>query len=109
MMFFLMECRHHPGQDAARERLRPAHRDWVRSGGGGVVVVLVGSALWDEKGCAIGHFGLLQADDAAAALAFAEGDPFARGAVVSDIRLTRLADGFQAQRIAEPMTVRAAL
>lgn len=106
-MFFLMDCRHHRGQDAARDRLRPEHRDWVRSGGDGLASVLVGSALWDETGNAIGHWGILEAAGEAEARAFTEGDPFAREGVVASFTLTRLADGFQAQRIAERMTVSA--
>ena len=102
-MFFLMECTHHPGMDATRDRLRTEHRDWVK-GGGGSASVLIGSALWDGEGCGIGHFGILEADDEAKARAFAEGDPFATGGVVADIKLTRLPDTFQANRIAERMT-----
>ena len=104
-MFFLMQNTHHFGQDDARERLRPAHRDWVRSGGGGLASVLIGSALWDRHGEAIGHWGILEATTEVQARAFAEGDPFARGGVVATLSLTRLADGFQAQRIAERMTL----
>lgn len=103
-MFFLMECRHHPGQDAARDAARPAHRDWVRSGGDGRASVLIGSALWDDDGAALGHWGVLEAASEAEARAFAEGDPFAAGGIVAEIRLTRLADTFQAARIAERMT-----
>jgi uncharacterized protein len=102
-MFFLMVCHHHPGQDAARDRLRPDHRAWVASGGGGLAQVLVGSALWDDAGAGIGNFGLLSAASQADALAFAQGDPFNQGGVVARIELTRLADTFQADRI-RPMT-----
>ena len=41
-MFFLMQARHHPDMDATRDALRPAHRDWNRSGGNGMVSVLTG-------------------------------------------------------------------
>lgn len=103
-MFFLMECRHHPGRDADRDRLRPIHRDWVKSGGEGLASVLIGSALWSDDGTALGHWGLLETTTPAAARAFAEGDPFATGGVVADIALTRLADTFMADRIAPRMT-----
>lgn len=103
-MFYLMECRHHPGKDAARDRLRLTHRDWVRSGGNGLASVLIGSALWDEAGQAVGHWGILEADTLQTARAFAEGDPFAAEGVVAETHLTRLADTFQANRIAERMT-----
>lgn len=102
-MFFLMICHHHPDQDAARDRLRPAHRGWVASGGNGLARVLVGSALWDENGSGVGNFGILEAETEAGARAFAEGDPFATGGIVARIELTRLADTFQADRI-RPMT-----
>lgn len=103
-MFFLMNSRHRPGKGAERDQLRGTHRDWVRSGGEGLASVLVGSALWDEAGEAIGHWGILEAGSEAEARAFAEGDPFATGGVVAETKLTRLADTFQADRIAHRMT-----
>lgn len=103
-MFFLMENIHHPGKQPERDRLRPLHRDWVGSGGGGLCSVLVGSATWDAGGEAIGHWGVLEAESEEKARAFSEGDPFFREGVVAELRLTRLADGFQAHRIAERMS-----
>ena len=103
-MFFLMECRHHPGKDADRDAARPAHRDWVRSGGDGRASVLIGSALWDAAGTAIGHWGVLEAATEAEARAFAEGDPFVTTGIVAETTLTRLADTFQADRVANRMT-----
>ncbi|GKY86638.1 YciI family protein [Sinisalibacter aestuarii] len=104
-MFFLMENRHHSDRDTDRDRLRPEHRDWVRSGGNGLASVLIGSALWDGDGNAIGHWGVLEAATEADARAFAEGDPFVTGGVVAETEITRLADSFQAARIAERMSV----
>lgn len=103
-MFFLMECRHHPDCDDARDRLRPAHREWVRTGGNGLASVLIGSGLCDDAGGATGNWGVLEAASVADARAFADGDPFATGGVIAEARLTRLADAFQAHRIAERMT-----
>ena len=103
-MFFLMHCHHHPGKQAARDTARPAHRAWVQSGGNGLASVLIGSALWDEEGHAIGHWGVLEAESAARARAFAEGDPFVTGGIVADTTLTRLADTFQADRVVNRMT-----
>jgi uncharacterized protein YciI len=102
-MFFLMICHHNAGVDARRDALRPKHRDWVATGGGGLARVLTGSALWDNAGAGIGNFGILEAATEAQARAFAEGDPFATGGVVREITLTRLADTFQAARI-DPLT-----
>ncbi|KRA47407.1 YciI family protein [Devosia sp. Root635] len=105
-MFVLMVCLHHPDQDAARDTHRPAHRDWVRSGGDDLAVVMIGSALLDEAGRAIGNFGILETANLDQARAFAEGDPFHRAGIVASIALTPLPDTFQAHRISEPMTVR---
>lgn len=104
-MYFLLVCHHHKGAEIAekRDRLRPEHRAWVASGGGGVAQVLTGSALWDAAGNCIGNFGVLQADDAAKAQAFATGDPFYFGGVVDRFNIARLADTFQADRI-DPLT-----
>ncbi|WP_212523268.1 YciI family protein [Actibacterium sp. MT2.3-13A] len=106
MAFFLMRCRHQPGHDALRDEIRPEHRAWVASGGGGRVSVLIGAALIGDDGAAIGNFGLLEARTAADARAFAEGDPFNCAGIVSEIELTALPDTFQAHRIADPMSPR---
>ena len=52
LMFFLMQCTHHPDMESRRDELRPAHRDWVASGGEGRARVLVGSATWGPDGTA---------------------------------------------------------
>lgn len=98
-MFFLMTCDHHPNKDADRDRLRPDHRTWVRNGGQGLVSVLTGSAQWAEDGTVIGHWGVLEAPTPVAAQAFTDGDPFSTGGVVASSTVTRLADGFAAERI----------
>lgn len=100
----LMRCLHHPGQDAARDTHRPAHRAWVQSGGHGLVQVLIGSALLDADGRGIGHWGVLVARGLDDARRFAEGDAFNTGGIVAQIELTLLPDGFPAQRIADPMS-----
>ena len=104
-MYFLMICPHHSGPQIAalRDQLRPQHRAWVASGGDGLVKVLTGSALWNDKGESIGNFGIIEAADEPAARAFGEADPFAKGGVIKRVELTRLADSFQAGRIT-PMT-----
>ena len=104
-MYFLMECRHHPGRDADRDRLRPIHRDWNRSGAEGQVSVIAGSALWADDGTALGHWGIIEAPSRAAAEAYVTGDPFVTGGVVADWRLTRMADSFAADRISPRLTV----
>lgn len=101
---FLMRCLHHPGMDAARDAHRADHRAWVQSGGEGVARVLIGSALLDDAGGAVGNFGILAAAGMAEARAFAEGDPFVRAGIVAEIELTPLPEGFQAHRITDPMT-----
>lgn len=103
-MYFLMQCSHHPDMDNLRDQHRAEHRKWVKSGGDGVAIVLIGSATINDQATSIGNFGILQAEDLTAAMAFAEGDPFNRAGIVSDIKMTRLADGFQAHRIPEPMS-----
>lgn len=105
-MFFLMRCLHHAQQDIVRDAHRPAHREWVRTGGDGLAVVLIGSALLDDAGNGLGNFGVLEAADLDQARAFAEGDPFNQAGIVASIELTALPDNFQAHRIVEPMTPR---
>ncbi len=103
-MYWLMVCRHHPGQDARRAEMRDAHRAHVASGHDGRVKVLIGSALThDDAVAAIGNFGILEAPDRDTALAFAQADPYARAGIVDSIEITALASTFQAHRI-DPMT-----
>lgn len=103
-MYFLMICTHKENADAARDAVRPEHRAYVASGGEGRAKVLVGSAITDSAATAgIGNFGILEANSEADARAFAENDPFAKAGIVTDIKLIRLADGFQAHRI-DPMS-----
>ena len=103
-MYFLMRCLHFPEMDAMRDTHRAEHREWVKSGGEGRAIVLIGAALLGPDGASIGNFGILQTEDEAGARAFAEGDPFNRAGIVETIELTRLPDNFQAHRISEPMT-----
>lgn len=98
-MFVLMRCLHKPGADAERDALRPTHRDWNKSGGEGLVSVITGSALRAPDGTAIGHWGILEAESLDKARAYIDGDPFTRSGIVTDIELTRMADGFAADRI----------
>lgn len=106
MAYFLMRCTHHPGMQTRRDETRPRHRDWVGSGGRGLVSVLIGSGLQDEAGEAIGNFGILEARDARDARRFAEGDPFTEAGIVARIEITALPEGFQAARIGQPMSPR---
>jgi uncharacterized protein len=106
MAFFLMRCLHHPGMNSLRDEVRPEHRKWVASGGGGLVSVLIGSALQSAAGEGVGNFGILEARSASDAMKFAEGDPFNAAGIVREIDIAPLPDGFQSARIAEPMSPR---
>lgn len=103
-MYFLMQCIHHPNMDAQRDINRTEHREWVKSSGQGCAAVLIGSATTDDTGTSTGNFGILEATSFENAMAFAEGDPFNREAIVAEIKMTALPDGFQAHRITEPMS-----
>jgi uncharacterized protein YciI len=105
-MFILMRCLHKPGQDAARDEHRPAHRAWVGSGGNGLASVLIGSAILAENGETAGNFGILEAKSLEDARSFAEGDAFNLAGIVDTIELTALPETFQAQRITDPMSPR---
>lgn len=99
-----MTCRHRAGTGEAREAHREAHRAHVASGGGGLVRVLIGSALTADDGeTPNGNFGVLEAPSREAAQAFAEGDPYARAGLVDSIEVVAIASRFQAHRI-DPMT-----
>lgn len=103
-MYFLMQCEHHPDMNDLRDEHRAAHRQWVQSAGQGLAGVLIGSATLGEDGNSNGNFGVLEAESLENAMAFAKGDPFNLAGIVSKISMTPLPDGFQAHRIAEPMS-----
>lgn len=103
-MYFLMICHHKPGMAALRDEVRPKHRAHVQSGGEGLAKVLTGSGLMDGDGTTgIGNFGIIEAETAEKARAFAQGDPFYVAGIIEKIDLIRMADSFQAHRI-DPMT-----
>ncbi len=102
-MYWLMVCPHHPGKDVDRSANRDAHRAHVASGGG-LVRVLIGSALTGDDGASpLGNFGVIEADSRDDVIAFAKGDPYFRAGIVADVEVTALANTFQAHRI-DPMT-----
>jgi uncharacterized protein YciI len=103
-MYWLMTCRHRPDAESLRAEHRDAHRNHVATGGGGLAKVLIGSPLTEDDGeTQTGNFGILEAPTREAAMAFAEGDPYARAGIVERIEITALASRFQAHRI-DPMT-----
>ena len=106
MPFFIMTCRHHVGTAEKREANRASHRRWVDTGGDGLVSVLIGSAIVDDQQHNVGHFGILEAESQANALAFAEGDAFFKAGIVASVEIIPLASKFQADRISQPMSPR---
>lgn len=106
MPYFLMKCTHHENSDGQREAARAQHRQWVDTGGNGLVCVLLGSAIASDGSQSDGHFGILEAPSEAAAWQFAEGDAFNTNGIVATIDIIRLSDKFQSHRVAEPLSPR---
>ena len=63
--------------------------------------MLIGSGLAAEDGARNGNFGVLEADSRAAALAFAQADPFNLAGVIDSVEIIAIAEGFPAHRIAQ--------
>ena len=75
MALFLILCADKPGSRELRAATRPAHLAYLSTGE--VQVKLAGPWLDEGDGGPLGSMLLVEADDIAAARAFAAGDPYA--------------------------------
>lgn len=83
-MLFALICHDGPDGPALRREHRPAHLAWLD--GHGAKVRLAGPFL-DEAGQPIGSLLLIEAEDHAAAQAFAAEDPYARAGLFAKVTI----------------------
>jgi len=72
MPLFVLTCIDKPGALSARMAAREAHLAYVRGSGAGKL----GGPFLDERGEMVGSMLIIEAEDLAAARAFADADPY---------------------------------
>jgi uncharacterized protein YciI len=83
-MLFALICRDKPGALEIRKANREAHLAYATAHGG----VVFGGPMLDEQGDMIGSMLALEAEDRAAAEAFAANDPYARAGLFESVEIT---------------------
>ena len=84
MPLFAVLCHDKPGALDQRVAIRPQHRDYLLSLG---EQVLLAGPLLDDQGLMCGSMFVIEADDAAGAEAFSQGDPFRQQGVFGQIEI----------------------
>ncbi len=90
-MLWIISCTDKPNTAASRESVLQAHRDYLQSQKG--ILVLAGAALNDEGTVAIGSAFVVNVNSRAEAKAFSDGDPFTQIGVFANITITRMRKG----------------
>ena len=85
MAMFLLLCTDKPGARDLRAATREAHLAYLAEHAG--VVKLGGPWLDEADGGPLGSMLLVEAQDPAAARAFAEADPYARAGLFADVQV----------------------
>lgn len=78
-----------PGQGELRQRLRPAHRAWLREHPGHDVAVIHGGPTLDAGGGMNGTLLIVAAPSEAAVHSFVQGDPYVRGGLFETLLVRR--------------------
>tara|TARA_R110000868_G_scaffold411409_1_gene703762 strand:- start:1984 stop:2310 length:327 start_codon:yes stop_codon:yes gene_type:complete len=83
---YLIYARDFENRDEAREHIREAHRDHLRSIGD---KLLTAGALLDDDGNVMGGISLIDTDDQAEAERFAYNDPYAKAGIRKETQVLR--------------------
>jgi uncharacterized protein YciI len=97
-MLWAINCVDKPNSEAARAKVRDAHRDYLK--GSKKVLLLSGATLSDE-GEAIGVLYVIKAASRAEAQAWADSEPFTSGGVFASVKVTRMRKGNFNPEVAE--------
>ena len=91
-MLYAIYCVDKPNSMDVRMANRPEHIEYLKSKEG---QILMGGALLTEDGEGmLGSLLVIDAADAAAARAFADGDPFAKAGLFQSVSITRWRNAF---------------
>ena len=83
-MLFVITAFDRPGAGELRTKSRPAHLEYLK---GKLEKIRAGGAFLDPGGQPMGSMLIIEADDQAAAEAFAAGDPFKRDGVFERVEV----------------------
>lgn len=83
-MLFVITAFDRPGALERRLQIRPAHLDYLK---GQAARIKVGGPLLNDNEQPVGSLLIIEADDRAAAEAFAEGDPYRREGVFERVEI----------------------
>ncbi len=92
MSEFILLCHDKDGAAAVRKETRPAHLDYIAAAGDSV---LLAGPILNDAGEPKGSMLVIRADNEAAALAFADADPYARAGLFKSVEINpfRIAAG----------------
>lgn len=88
-VYFMFRGLDRPGVDELRVRLRPEHRQYIRSPRDDCRVVAGGPLVEDDGERMFGTVLILEATDRPAALRFLADDPYARADLFAQVELQR--------------------
>ena len=89
-MLWAISCVDKPNGDAARAKVRDAHRDYLKSS---KKVLLLSGATLNDEGEAIGVLYVVKASSRAEAQAWVDSEPFSSGGVFGSVKVTRMRKG----------------
>lgn len=84
-VYFVVMATDRPHSLALREKLRPAHREWLRKHPGHDLVVLHGGPTLDSDGKMNGTVLIIQAQNLQQVRYFVEADPYSAGGLFADV------------------------
>lgn len=84
-MLFVIQCCDKPGRQQVRLDTRPAHVDYLKAQG--PRIVMAGPTTTEDGGAMTGSVIVLDADDYAAAEAFARNDPYAQAGLFDSVTI----------------------
>ncbi|HSV44719.1 MAG TPA: YciI family protein [Ramlibacter sp.] len=82
---FVVLATDRPESLALRERLRPAHRQWLRNHPGHEVSVIHAGPTLDARGQMNGTFLIVQASRADDVTRFLDADPYSQGSLFAEV------------------------
>lgn len=89
-MLFAINCVDIPNSDAARQKVRAAHSEYLK---GSKKVLLFSGATMNDAGEAIGVLYVVKAANRAEAQAWVDNEPFTTGGVFASVNVTRVRKG----------------
>jgi len=97
-MLWAISCVDKPNGDAARAKVRDAHRDYLKSN---KKVILLSGATLSDDGEPVGVLYVIKVSSRAEAQAWVDNEPFSSGGVFASVKVTRMRKGNFNPEVAE--------